>query len=102
VLSHVFERKDSSTAGTLFTSYVKTPLENICILCLVPRKSQLTYIMCFYISQSFIYQIQPIANTAEGGLSMSAVTEASKAQVRTWVTMLLGGFSAHNLSRIKI
>lgn len=42
------------------------------------------------------------ANATKRGLSTSAVTKALKVQIRTWVVMLLGGFSAHNLSRIKI
>lgn len=42
------------------------------------------------------------ANATKGDLSTSAVTEASKVQIRTWAVMLLGGFSAHSLSRIKI
>lgn len=42
------------------------------------------------------------ANATKIGLSTSAVTEASKVQIRTWAVMLLRGFSAHSLSRIKI
>lgn len=41
-------------------------------------------------------------NATKRGLSTSAVTETSKVQIRTWAVMLLGGFSAHSLSRIKI
>lgn len=42
------------------------------------------------------------ANATKRGLNTSAVTEASNVYIRTWAVMLLGGFSAHSLSRIKI